>query len=199
MCCKLWINYYPLKTHYNIVQKEHKYQWNVYKGSNSDVSWYLAYIWGSKVMQYTSVIVKEATDFMVLFKALVIIWNVPVSYRFILHDHPESPKVRPTAWWWLLKTATRSYFRYYHHTRTIHDLIRTTVPISTTSSRPMHDPYTIYTRPTQLIRPVLDIHPKSTRPCRTPVISRLFDYYLIAYHHLPIVKKVTCIYFFTTN
>ena len=92
MCCKLWINYYPLKTHYNIVQNEHKYQWNVYKGSNSDVSWYLAYIWGSKVMQYTSVIVKQATDFMVLFKALIIIWNVPVSYRFILHDRPESPK-----------------------------------------------------------------------------------------------------------
>ena len=62
--------------------------------------------------------------------------------------------------------------RFPHdYSRLLHDVNPTTFPISARSSRPLHDPYTISTRPTGSLLDRCQIFPRPDRHSRTRVVE----------------------------
>ena len=87
-------------------------------------------------------------------------------------DHPNSP-IRPDQA--RLKAYTRLLLDLlsitHDYSRLLHDVNPTTFPISARSSRPLHDPYTISTRPTGSLLDRCQIFPRPDRHGRTRVVE----------------------------
>jgi len=83
---------------------------------------------------------------------------------------------RPSSTKGVYTTSSRplvDHTRFPHdYSRLLHDVNPTTFPISARSSRPLHDPYTISTRPTGSLLDRCQIFPRPDRHGRTRVVEK---------------------------